>query len=706
MKSLPKNIKVGLVGNPNSGKSSVFNLLTGLHQKIGNFPGVTVDKKIGHFSLPNGQKIELIDFPGLYSLYPNSSDEQLVVNTLLDNKDENFPDILLYILDVTHFEKQLLLFHQLLDLGFPLILGLNMMDIAQQEEIHVQVDHLAQKLGVPVLKLSGRTGQGISEIKDSLQKIITSTPPPDHKPRSFTPKEQAAISISQKIYPTKNTYRSLLIAHHFQWLNFLSNQEKTKLRDALAQLSFESLRHQVDETMDRFEDIIPLAKKVIQGQAVSGNQLTIRLDRIFTNKILGPIIFFFIMFWVFQAIFSWASYPMNMIDGIFTWGSDTLKKIIPPGYFLDFLTDGLLSGIGGVLIFIPQIAILFFLIAILEEAGYMARVVFLFDRIMKFFGLSGRSIIALISSSACAIPAIMSTRTITNWKERLTTIFITPFMSCSARIPVYAMLIGFAFPSKVVGGWFNLQGLAFMGLYLLGLLGALFTALIFKLVFKSNERSYLTLELPEYRAPVMRNVFYSVWGKVRTFVTEAGKIIIIISIILWGMANFGRPGHINQAQKTAKIEAQSQGLNPNQTEALIASKSLEASFAGDFGKAIEPIVKPLGFDWKIGIALITSFAAREVFVGTISTIYSIESTEELSIRERLATERNPQTGELVYSIATSSSLLIFYVFAMMCMSTLAVVKRETGSWKWPIIQFFVMTGLAYGLSFITYTLLS
>ena len=706
MKSLPKNIKVGLIGNPNSGKSSIFNLLTGLHQKIGNFPGITVDKKVGYFTLPNGADIELIDFPGLYSLYPNSSDERLVVNTLLNDKDENFPDILLYILDVTHFKKQLLLFMQLLDLGYPVILGLNMMDVARQENITVDVKYLAKKMGVPVLELSGRTGQGTADIKETLQKIITTPVSSTRTSKSFSTPEKEIIKAAKKIYPTKNDYQALLIAHHAQWLNFLSNQQKMQFKDLVDELSFESLRHQVDETMERFEEIIPISTKVIQGQGVSGNKLTIRLDRIFTNRFIGPLIFFFIMFWVFQAIFSWASYPMDMIDGIFTWLADSLKQTIPAGYFLNFLTDGLLAGIGGVLIFIPQIAILFFLIAILEEAGYMARVVFLFDRIMKFFGLNGRSIIALISSSACAIPAIMSTRTITNWKERLTTIFITPFMSCSARIPVYAMLIGFAFPAKIVGGWFNLQGLAFMGLYLLGLLGALFTALVFKFVFKSNEKSYLTLELPEYRIPVMRNVFYTVWEKVKTFVTEAGKIIIIISIVLWGMANFGRPGRISQAQEDAKKEAQAQGLDQSQTEALLSSRSLAASFAGDFGKTIEPIVRPLGFDWKIGIALITSFAAREVFVGTISTIYSIESTEELSIRERLATERNPKTGALVYSVATSSSLLIFYVFAMMCMSTLAVVKRETGSWKWPIIQFFVMTGLAYGLSFLTYTLLS
>lgn len=706
MKSQPNTIKVGLIGNPNSGKSSIFNLLTGLHQKIGNFPGVTVDKKVGTFSLANEQKIELIDFPGIYSLYPNSSDERLVVNTLLNPSDENCPDILFYILDVTHFKKQMLLFQQLLDLGFPIILGLNMMDIAIRDGVNVDTEFLSKKTGVPVVALSGRTGQGISEAKLAIRQVIESPLPTIKTFHTFSKKEKEVIEESKKIIPSTNDYRSLLLAQHSEWLNFLPTEKKNQFQDLASNLNFERLRHQVDETMDRFEKIEPIFEKTIKGKATTGSHLTHQLDRIFTHKFLGLIVFFFIMFWVFQAIFSWASYPMGWIDSLFSWSADILKQIFPPGYFLNFLTDGLLAGIGGVLIFIPQIAILFFLIALLEEAGYMSRVVFLFDRIMKVFGLNGRSVIALISSTACAIPAIMSTRTITNWKERLTTIFVTPFMSCSARIPVYAMLIGFAFPVKTIGGIFNLQGVAFMGLYFLGLLAALFSAFIFKIIFKSDQKSYLMLELPEYKAPVMRNVFYSVWEKVKTFVTKAGKIIIVISIILWGLASFGRPGQINTARKAAMMDAKEQDLSQSSTEALIASRTLEASFAGDFGKAIEPILQPLGFDWKIGIALITSFAAREVFIGTISTIYSIESTEELSIRERLAKERNPHTGEPVYSVATSSSLLIFYVFAMMCMSTLAVVKKETGSWRWPIIQFFVMTGLAYGLSFLTYSLLS
>ncbi len=701
MKSRPKKIKVGLIGNPNSGKSSIFNLLTGLHQKIGNFPGVTVDKKVGQFALTDGSNVELIDFPGLYSLYPNSSEERIVVNTLLDTHSEDAPDMLLYILDVTHFKKQMLLFSQLLDLGYPLVLGLNMIDIANANQMAIDSDFLKKETGVPTVALSGRTGHGIDELKAVLSEVSQS-PPNTKSFYSFSRTEKEIIEKSQKIHPVSSSYHALLLAHHADWLTFLTREEK----QAYGQVEFPRLHHQVEETMERFEKISPLYEKTVKGSASAGNILTKKLDRIFTNKFVGPLIFFFIMFWVFQAIYSWASYPMDAIDSLFSWCTDLLKSSMPPGYFLDFLTDGLLAGIGGVLIFIPQIAILFFIIAILEEAGYMARVVFLFDRIMKFFGLNGRSIVALISSSACAIPAIMSTRTITNWKERLTTIFVTPFMSCSARIPVYAMLIGFAFPARKIWGIFNLQGLAFMGLYVLGFLGAIFTALVFKLVYKSNQKSYLMLELPEYRPPVMRNVFYTVWEKVKTFVTEAGKIIVIISIVLWGLANFGRPGQIALAKEKAQTEAQKEGLSSSATEALISSKALEASFAGDFGKAIEPIVRPLGFDWKIGIALITSFAAREVFVGTIATIYSIESTEELSIRERLAKEKNPKTGAPVYSVATASSLLIFYVFAMMCMSTLAVVRRETNSWKWPIIQFLVMTGLAYGLSFLTYSLLA
>ena len=409
------------------------------------------------------------------------------------------------------------------------------------------------------------------------------------------------------------------------------------------------------------------------------------------------------MLLVFQAIFAWASYPMDLIDSLFGQLVEGVQQVLPAGWVTDLITDGILAGLGGVVIFVPQIAILFFLITILEEVGYMARAAFMFDRVMQFFGLNGRSMVALISSSACAIPAVMSTRNIANWKERLITIMVSPLISCSARIPVYTVLIGFVVPVGTVWGVFNQQGLAFMGLYLLGIFAAFASAWVFKKVLKTNESSYLMLELPSYRPPVMRNVWLNVWEKVKTFLLEAGKVIIVISIALWGLATYGPKAAIEQAEQSAIEQATEQNLPENEAADLLAAKQLEASFAGHLGKFIEPAIAPLGFDWKMGIALITSFAAREVFVGTMATIYSIGSEDdESSVRDRMAAERNPVTGDLVYSLPTSLSLLIFYVFAMMCMSTLAVVKRETKSWKWPIIQFVFMTAMAYLSSWIVY----
>jgi ferrous iron transport protein B len=414
-----------------------------------------------------------------------------------------------------------------------------------------------------------------------------------------------------------------------------------------------------------------------------------------------------LMLFVFQAIFAWSSYPMDLIDASFAYLTEVVKGALPGGWFTDLLTDGILAGIGGVVIFIPQIAILFFLISLLEEVGYMARAAFIFDRIMQFFGLNGRSIVALVSAGACAIPAIMSTRTIGNWKERLITIMVSPLISCSARIPVYAVLIGFVVPSTLVWGVFNMQGLAFMGLYLLGIIAALLVAVVFKYIIKTEERSFLMLELPEYRTPVMRNVLLTVWEKVKAFILEAGRIILIISVVLWFLASYGMPSKMAAAEQEALSAAQTQQLDEQEKENLLAAKKIEASFAGQLGKAIEPVIQPLGFDWKMGIALITSFAAREVFVGTMATIYSIGSADdENSVRERMAKEVDPVTGKPVYDLATALSLLIFYVFAMQCMSTLAVVKRETKSWKWPIVQFAFMTGLAYLGSLITYQIFS
>lgn len=705
-----KTFTMALLGNPNCGKSSVFNQLTGLRQKVGNFPGVTVDKKIGQTLLPNQSTVTLVDFPGTYSFYPTSIDERIVVQSLCNPEDPNYPDGILYIADITKLEKHLLLLTQLRDLGIPIILALNMSDMAQKEGLEVDAKKLSRQLHVKVVKISGRTGEGMDSLKEEIGRMIGQrdayiAPQPLFK---MTEVERDAAEAAKEIVPDANTYQGLLIAHHYDWLPFLSEAQRKLLADVAKQSGFESLRAQVDETMQRFDKFTPIVRSAIRTQSEGGESTTTeKLDNILTHRVFGPLIFFALMLLVFQAIFAWATYPMDIIEGFFGYTGEWIKSNLPEGWATDLLTDGIIAGLGGILVFIPQIAILFLLISLLEEVGYMARAAYMFDNVMRSFGLNGRSIVALVSGGACAIPAIMSTRTIGNWKERLITILVTPFISCSARIPVYIVLIGFVVPPKTVGGIFGLQGLAFMGLYLLGIIAALFSAWVFKLILKTHERSFLMLELPEYRMPVLRNVGLTVWEKVRSFVVEAGQIILVISIILWFLASYGPSADMEQARTEALTTAEAQNLSEMETKNLIASRRIEASYAGHLGKAIEPVIEPLGYDWKIGIALVTSFAAREVFVGTMATIYSIGSEQdEYSVRDRMAVERNPITGEKVYTPATALSLLLFYVFAMQCMSTLAIVKRETKSWKWPIVQFVFMTALAYVAAWGAYAWLS
>ncbi len=694
----PHHYKIALLGNPNSGKSTVFNQLTGLRQKVGNFPGVTVDKRLGKTLLTNNLWVTIIDFPGTYSLYPTSTDERIVVNTFVNQNDPNYPDAVLYVADLTQLEKHLLLLTQIHDLGIPILLALNMADVAREDKIEVNAEELANQLEMPAVKISARTGEGFDELKDQLFQLLNSHPKKKEVKPFYYFSEQEKLVLRNLNDYNSNTgdYQKILLAHHYQWLNFLDAEQKNKLKEAVDSAQMNDLKLQVHETLGRFNRIEPIVRKVQTRTEKTDEHLTDKIDNIITHWLAGPIIFFGLMFLVFQAIYTFATYPMDWIEAGFGLMGEALTANLPESWFGSLLTDGVLAGIAGVAVFIPQIAILFFLISILEESGYMARAVYLFDNLMRYFGLNGRSIVGLVSGAACAIPAIMSTRTISNWKERLITIMVTPLISCSARIPVYTVLIGFVVPSTIVGGIFNLQGLAFMGLYLLGIVSALFAAWVFKLILKTEETSFLLLELPVYRQPSLKNVLYNVWEKTKTFIVEAGKIIFIISIVLWFLASFGPPKDMQLAATEVEQIATEQALTEQETADLLASKKIEASYAGHIGKFIEPAIEPLGFDWKIGIALITSFAAREVFVGTMATIYSIGSeNDELSVREKLRQAKDPETGQLVYTWVTSLSLLIFYVFAMQCMSTLAVTKRETKSWKWPLIQFTFMTAMAY-----------
>lgn len=697
--------RLALVGNPNSGKSSVFNRLTGLQQKVGNFPGVTVDKKLGAYELPNGKIINLIDFPGAYSFYPTAQDEKIVVQTLANPLDENYPDAILYVADFTRLEKHLLLFTQIQDLGLPVILGLNMADMAEERGREVNTALLSKKIGAPVVVLSSHSGDGFPLLEEYINQLLDKKQ--NQQAASFYQLNSTERQISEALtdlFPANSDYQNILIAHHYKWLPFLSESQQSEIAQRIKTINFQPLPHQVGETMARFDKFEPLAKEAIRETATDSPGFTEIADRLLTHKFFGPLIFLMLMFFVFQAIYAWAGYPMDGIEWIFGQLNEGIKAALPAGWVTDLLTDGILAGLGGVVIFIPQIAILFFLINLLEEVGYMARAAYMFDSLMHFFGLNGRSLVALISSGACAIPAIMSTRTIANWKERLITILVAPFISCSARLPVYVVLIGFVVPASENDGFFNRQGMAFMGLYLLGIFAALGTALFFKYILKTDERSSLMLELPEYRRPLLRNVGLNVWDKVRSFVIEAGKVILVISIVLWALASYGPADKMAAAEAQTTTIATTQNLDEDARADLEASLKLEASYAGQMGKYIEPVIRPLGFDWKMGVAIICSFAAREVFVGTMATLYSVGSAadDETSIIERLTSERDPVTGAKVYTTATSASLLIFYVFAMMCMSTLAVVKRETKSWKWPVFQFVLMTGIAYVASFVVY----
>ena len=699
---MEKEYKIALLGNPNAGKSSVFNLLTGLRQKVGNFPGVTVDKKLGIAYLAPEFKVTLIDFPGTYSLYPTSSDERIVTDTFTNPQDPNYPDAVLYIADITQLEKHLLLLSQVHDLGLPVLLALNMADAARADKIEIDEKSISKQLGVKAVVVSGRTGEGLDELKESLKEVCEASK--DYILGKtflhFSETEKKTADALADKFPQRSDYQRLLIAHHRKKLRWLSEAERTIVK---ANAPLESLKFQVRETMQRFERIEPLVKNSITRPGDEPDALTDKIDNIVTHRVWGLFIFFGLMMLVFQAIFAWATVPMDWIDAGFGALTDTVNAALPDTWYRSLLTDGILAGISGVLIFIPQIAVLFFLISVLEESGYMARAVYLFDNLMRRFGLNGRSVVGLVSGAACAIPAIMSTRTISNRKERLITILVTPLISCSARIPVYTVLIAFVVPSVTVWGVFNAQGLAFMGLYLLGIVAALFSAWVFKKVLRNEETSFLLLELPVYRRPLLKNVFLTVYEKTKTFVTEAGKVIFVISIILWFLASYGPGKAMNKAVTEAEQIIETQSLTEQEADNVTASKKIEASYAGHIGKFIEPAIEPLGFDWKIGIALITSFAAREVFVGTMATIYSIGSdSDEFAVRDKLREAKNPRTGLPVYTWVTSLSLLIFYVFAMQCMSTLAVTKRETKSWKWAALQFVFMTAMAYLGSLLVY----
>ncbi|MEM6843436.1 MAG: ferrous iron transport protein B [Bacteroidota bacterium] len=692
--------RIALVGNPNSGKSSLFNLLTGLNQKVGNYPGVTVDKKLGTLQLPSGQNVQVVDLPGTYSIFPRSSDERVVANQLLNPKGDPF-QVVVVVADATNLERSLLLCTQLIDLGLPIVLVLNMADLVRRLKINLNTEILQRELGhIPIVKMNARRGVGLDGLKEKLGEVINTSLIQFYNARSASPE---ALSEIKHQLGCQNYYQAYLLLHYGDSLDFLSPDEKKLLEDCKAHFGFDSEALQMDETAQRYRRIGQVLETAMSVPENEASAFTEKLDRWVTHKVFGYLTFFGLLLLIFQAIFAWATAPMDLIDLMFgklgTWISETL----PAGPLTSLLAEGIVPGIGGIVIFIPQIAILFAFITILEESGYMARVVFLMDKLMRQFGLNGRSVVPLISGLACAIPAIMAARNIDDWKDRLITIFVTPFMSCSARLPVYVILIGLVVPERTYLGIFNLAGLVLMGMYLLGFFMAISSAWIMKKLIRARSQGFLIMELPAYRWPRWRNVGVTVLEKSKAFVFEAGKIILAVSIVLWVLASYGPGDAMQRAEKQVKQEAgQSEEL-----DIKIASARLQESYAGQFGKWIEPFIQPLGYDWKIGIALITSFAAREVFVGTISTLYSIGATDdESTIKSRLRNEINPETGGPRFTPAVAFSLLVFYAFAMQCMSTLAIVRQETKSWKWPLLQLLYMTVLAYGAAFLVYQLMS
>lgn len=650
-------MKVGLVGNPNTGKSSIFNLLTGLRQQVGNFPGITVERKVGSFSA-DSKDFKLIDFPGTYSIFPRSKDEKVVYDVLSNPEHSEFPDVCIVVVDASNLERNLLLFSQVYDLQVPLIMALNMTDVARKNKKEIQIEALQKMFpSAQIIETNARAGLG----KDRLIEAI--------------------LNSKERKDPDY----------------FLGPIPEEGINDALIQEA---------EASARYEKIQKLIDKVLVRKLESEEITISKWDRILVHPLWGYFIFAAILMVVFQFIFSFATLPMDIIDGAFVKLGSWLQEVLPTGVFTDLLSQGIVPGIGGVLVFIPQIAFLFFFIAILEESGYLARVVFIMDRLMRPLGLNGKSVVPLLSSVACAIPGVMATRTISDWKERMITILVAPLMSCSARIPVYTILISLVIPDHYVFGVLNVQGLVLFGLYALGLVSALLVALILKKLIKSKDKGFLLMELPQYQRPKWGNVGLTVWEKVRVFVWDAGKIILALSVILWALASYG-PG--NEMEKAVKIvEHQFENntnLDQEEKENQIASVKLENSYMGILGKTIEPVIAPLGYDWKIGISLISSFAAREVFVGSLATIYAVHADDNEKLLDRLSQEKRSD-GSLVYNLASGTSLMVFYVYAMQCMATFAIVKRETKSWRWPLFQMAFMGILAYLGAFITYQILS
>ncbi len=695
------NINIALIGNPNVGKTSVFNQLTGLNQQVGNYPGITVEKKVGVCKLASNLKATILDLPGTYSLNASSLDENVVIELLLNKNDKDYPDVAIVVTEVENLKRNLLLFTQIKDLEIPTILVINMADRMSYKGITLDIPYLEKMLKTKIALISSRKNEGIDDLKNLIVNYKNIPTEPCLNASEIDP---LYFGNLRKAFPNQLLYKLWLVIT--QDVNFVNLDRKELPNPSFTKSKEDLKRLQHKETIKRYQFINEVLK---EGQTVdvnSAKDLRSRLDRILMHKVYGYLIFFGILLLIFQSIFDWSSVPMDFIDGSFATLSTYAKTQLPPGILTDLIAEGIIPGLGGIIIFIPQIAFLFLFISVLEESGYMSRVVFLMDKIMRRFGLSGKSVVPLISGTACAIPAIMAARNIENWKERLITILVTPFTTCSARLPVYAILISLIIPNKRLFGVFNMQGLTLMTLYMLGFGMAIFSAYILNKILKIKSSSYFVVEMPGYKVPMFKNVAINVVEKTKSFVFGAGKIILALSVILWFLGSHGPDKTFHNADQIIEQQLKSKTIT-GEKEDLVASYKLENSYIGIVGKTIEPVIKPLGYDWKIGIAVVSSFAAREVFVGTLATIYSVgsHSDEETTIKNKMAAEVHPVTGAKIFNFATGVSLLLFYAFAMQCISTLAITKKETNTWKWPMVQLVFMSGFAYVVCLIAYQIL-
>ena len=701
-----KKITIALVGNPNSGKSSLFNALTGLNQKVGNFPGVTVDKKSGYCTISENIQSEIIDLPGTYSLYPKRADEWVAYKVMMGEDESVRPDMIVLVADASNLKRNLLFCSQIIDLKIPLVIVLTMMDLAKQKDTQIDIPGMERELGVTIVPINPRKNKGITALKKAIEHLAENEqylPARDFIDDSII--NTPAVSVIKKYLPDASNYKVLhyLINHeHFN----LDKSLTEKIEQVKGDHNFNPTKTQAEEIMQRYTRIKHIMQQtVVESGPLQKTLFTERLDDILLHRTWGYVILITVLFILFQSVFWLAQFPMDGIEWSFGQLSGWLYGVLPAGWISDLFINGIVAGLSGIMVFIPQIMILFGLITLLEDTGYMARISFLTDKLMRKVGLNGKSVMPMISAYACAVPAIMSARNIENKKERLLTIMITPLMSCSARLPVYTILIALVIPSKFYLGFISLQGLVMMVLYMLGTVLALVVAWVMKWFIKSTERSFFILELPVYRGPRWKNILVTMIEKAKIFVFDAGKVIMVISLLLWALSSYGPAEKMRAVSTKYDRLVQAAPDQKDQLEKERKTALLQSSYAGTLGNFIEPAIRPLGYDWKIGIALITSFAAREVFVGTMATLYSVGNADENSstLRQKMATAKRAD-GSKVYDLATGLSLMVFYVIAMQCMSTLVIVKRETKTWKWPIIQFLYMTGLAYLLSWITYEL--